>query len=41
MKEIPLSAELPEIDLQGYEAADDAKTLYFTLDGEEVSGNGI
>lgn len=40
MKEL-LSAELPEIDLQGYEAADDAKTLYFTLDGEEVSGNGI
>lgn len=41
MKEIPLSAELPEIDLQGYEAAGDAKTLYFTLDGEEVSGDGV
>lgn len=41
MNEIHLSAELPEIDLQGYETAGDAKTLYFTLDGEEVSGNGI
>lgn len=41
MNETHLSAELPEIDLQGYEAADDAKTLYFTLDGEEVSSDGI
>lgn len=41
MNEIHLSAELPEIDLQGYEAAGETKALYFTLDGEEVCGDGI